>query len=717
MAGRRISRVLRGTHLIRFPLDRPRLGLVGLAARVAVVLACIVLAAFGASCSRERSAPAEAIRLIAPPLGTLAPTYTLGDETRPILASPPELRLQLTVPSGAQDRFTFPVSDATFRGEVVASGVYDRYKRVFALPPQLVPVGTDTAGNGSATLELPALTRGPGPPSQLTLVLTRPPESAAAETESPPLDVPRGARLHFAYGLTEAAALPGTAPVSFEVLAREAPAAAAGGAPRASAGATGGNDASAGTRKPERSLWSSVEHVQLAQLARWHEVTVELDAFAGRRIVLVFRAHAVGEGRPIVVPVWGDPTITAPAPRPEKRRNIVLISIDTLRADRVGVYGAYRPTTPTIDALAAKSVVFEDAWSVWPETSGSHMSLFTSRYPSEHGVTSFISAPAASLELLAERLRRGGYLTRAYTEDGGVWALAGFARGFSAYAERRSPDFVYRGEAAATFADATHWIEANADRTFFLFIHTYQVHAPYNPPKDYRALFADVPGREGGMWLQALAYDQEVRYTDDQVAGFLAALTRLGLAERSIVVLTSDHGEEFGEHGGTGHGRTLHRETLHVPLIVSAPGLLGARRVATPVSLLDVAPTLLDLVGVAGIDGARGTSLAATAAGNGNAGPAADRPLFGEVDRFDRQPIKLVSVRRAGRTAILDLTNGTVRCYEAQDRGETQPAASCPDLESLIAEHRRTATPVGTQAPSTVDPRLVEKMRALGYVQ
>ena len=691
--------------MVRLAVDPTRHRLVAARLLAFALAVAPLLAALGASCGRAPRERAEAIRLIAPAPGTLPSTYTLGDETRPVLASPPELRLQLSVPSGLRDRFSFRVPDQSFRGELVASGVYDRYKHVFALPPQLLPVETDPAGEGNATIDLPALTRGPGPVSQLTLVLTRPPETATAETVSAPLEIPRGARLHFAYALTEAAALPGAAPVGFEVVARAVAADASGTAEQH--GASGA----------EQSVWSAVEHVQLAQLARWHEVTVDLGALADRRVVLVFRARAAGDGRPIVVPVWADPTITVPATRPARHRNVVLISLDTLRADRVGVYGSYRPTTPTIDAWAAKSVVFDETWSVWPETSGSHMSLFTSRYPSEHGVTSFITAPSASIELLAERLRREGYLTRAYTEDGGVWALAGFARGFSAYAERRSPDFVYRGEAAATFADATRWIEANADRTFFLFIHTYQVHAPYNPPKDYRTLFTDVPGREGGMALQALSYDREVRYTDDQVAGFLAAMTRLGLAERSIVAIVSDHGEEFGEHGGTGHGRTLHRETLQVPLIVSAPGLLAARRVATPVSLLDVAPTVLDLLGIGGLDGGHGTSLAATAAGSDGAGPSADRPIFGEVDRFDRHPIKLVSVRRAGRTAILDLTDGAVRCYEPADRGETQPSASCPDLEALIAEHRRTSTPVGTQAPSTVDPRLIEKMRALGYIQ
>jgi arylsulfatase A-like enzyme len=363
-------------------------------------------------------------------------------------------------------------------------------------------------------------------------------------------------------------------------------------------------------------------------------------------------------------------------------------------------------------------VLFTNAWSPWPETSGSHMSLFTSRYPSEHGVTGFVHAPPLGLPVLAERLRRAGYVTRAFTEDGGVWAFAGFARGFSAYTERRSFDFVYRGEAAATFKDATRWLEANAARQFFLFVHTYQVHAPYVPPKEYRDLFVDIPGREApGLVHQALSYDRETRYTDDQVGPFLATIERLGIADRTIVVITSDHGEEFGEHGGSGHGRTVFPEVLRVPLIVAAPGVLAPARSAAPVSILDVAPTLLDLLELEPDTGARGVSLVEAAAG----APLAGRTLVGEVDRMDPRRINQVAARRDGRAAILDVEAGTVRCYGADDPGEQRPTTGCPDLEAAIAEHRRTSVRIdaapSAQPTGAVDPRLIEKMRALGYVE
>jgi arylsulfatase A-like enzyme len=660
-------------------------------------LATTVLVLGLLGCTRGERTAAEAVRLIAPPPGVLASTYTLADETRPVLALPPERRLDLPVPAGSGEAYTFTLP-ADFAGDVIATGSLQRAKHFHPLPPQLLARSRDPDGSPRATLTLPAVALGDGPASTLTLMLTTPPAAPMVETVVDGIAVPDDARLELAYGLSPAAGISGAAPVTLEIAA----------------------DVDGGA---EQTLWSATITGESADGPRWNEVTVPLTAVAGQRVRFRFRARAVGDGRPVVLPLWADPTIVASAVRPQERRNVILISLDTLRADRLAAYGAYRRTTPQIDAFARDAVVFTDAWAVWPETSGSHMSLFSSRFPSEHGVKSFINAPAPSIELLAERLRREGYLTRAYTEDGGVWAHAGFARGFSAYAERRSADFVYRGEVDQVFADGTRWVEAHADRTFFLFLHTYQVHGPYSPPAHYRALFLDVPGREPpGPREAALAYDQEARYTDDHVGPFLAQLKRLGLSDRTIVIILSDHGEEFGEHGGMGHGRTLHQEVLRVPLVIAAPGLLAPTQVITPTSLLDLAPTVLELLGLEAIPGQRGVSLvrpARTAASGGAVNPAdAARPIFGEVDRVDRTHVQQVSVRRHHATAIADLVNGTTRCYTAEDRAESKPSGTCPELSELIELHRQAAVPISATAPQKVaDPELIEKMRALGYIE
>ena len=647
-------------------------------------------------CSRGTPTSIEAVRLIAPAPGALALKYELADETRPVLALPPERRLDLSVPAGSTAAYTFTLPEDV-PGDVIATGTLQRAQHLHPLPPQLLVRSRDPDGSPRATLTLPAVALGDGPASALTLMLTTPPSTTSVETVAAAVDVPDGARLELAFGLSPAAGVAGAAPVTLEVAAE----------PEGGAATT---------------LWSTTLQGERADGPRWEEVAIPLTPVAGKRVRLSFRARTVGDGRPVLLPVWADPTIVAPAPSGPRRRNVILISLDTLRADRLAMNGAYRLPMPQIDAYAREAVGFTDAWSVWPETSGSHMSLFSSRFPSEHGVTNFIAAPAPSLELLAERLRREGYLTRAYTEDGGVWAHAGFARGFSAYAERRSADFVYRGEVDAVFADATRWVDANKDRTFFLFLHTYQVHSPYSPPESHRSLFKDIPPREPqGLQEFALAYDQEARYTDDHVGPFLTHLARIGLSEHSIVVITSDHGEEFGEHGGMGHGRTLYQEVLRVPLVIAAPGILAPAKVASPVSLLDVAPTILDLLGLAPTKGQRGMSLVprahAAAAGDAPDPKELARPIFGEVDRVERRPVRLVSVRRNRATAIIDLTNDTTRCFRPDDRLELKPLGTCPELTELIELHRQAAVPIGRDTPDRLaDPELIEKMRALGYL-
>jgi arylsulfatase A-like enzyme len=667
---------------------------VALRALVALAFATAALAGTAHAADAPRaveSSLVEVAHLIAPHPGTPLPTYTLGDETRPLLAGPTEATVQLVVPPNAGDQFAFDVPASVAPGAVIATGIYANAKRSFPFAPTRLTV-EDAGGAHRATLVVPGLARASGAATRMALTLTTPPAADVVETEAAIGPSQRGAALRFAYALSEAAGMPGGGAITLEVATRE-PAA----------------------RAP---LWSAVVDASKPETHRWREASVPLDALGGRPARLVFRARAGEGGRAALLPLWADPTVAAPMPRAPKHRNVVLISIDTLRADRLGVYGSYRPTTPAIDAFAREAVVFDEAWSVWPETSGSHMSLFTSRFPSEHGVTSFVTVPPTSIRLLAEHLRAAGYLTRAFTEDGGVWANAGFARGFSAYGERRSPTFVYPGEAAATFADATHWIESNRDRTFFLFVHTYQVHAPYVPPRAYRTLFADIPGREPfGHDRHALAYDRETRFTDDQVGPFLAAVRRLGLADQTLVVLLSDHGEEFGEHGGMGHGRTLYRELLHVPLIMWAPGLLAPKRITTPVSLLDVAPTLLDLLGLTPDPGYRGISLAAAA--RGRAAPPS-RPLFGEVDRDDliaHDHVRAVCIRRAGRTAITNLMDGTTRCYAADDPAEQHPLADCTDLREVLAARAADRSRPGAATPVPPDPRTIEKMRALGYVE
>jgi arylsulfatase A-like enzyme len=339
----------------------------------------------------------------------------------------------------------------------------------------------------------------------------------------------------------------------------------------------------------------------------WVEERILLDdarARLGPKLRLEFKARA----RRRLVPLWGDPIILGPAPpkQTNARRNVVLVSIDTLRADRVGAYGG--PPTPTLDRLAREGTLFEIALAGAPWTRPSHATMLTGVFACAHGLGSDLDARLpAGLSPLAEILRRQGYVTGAITE-GGYLDEQAFGRGFGSFrvnaaGTRDAP----AGRVEAGVADARAWLTRHADEPFFLFLHTYQPHAPYTPPGAGRD--AALPGRN--VQASRELYDREVRQTDQALAPLFATLDTLGLRKRTLVIVTSDHGEGFGEHGHVLHGRQLHEEDLRVPLIWWAPGLIPAgRRISAVAGLADLVTTVCDLLGIAPPPWSNGRSLA-----------------------------------------------------------------------------------------------------------
>jgi len=314
----------------------------------------------------------------------------------------------------------------------------------------------------------------------------------------------------------------------------------------------------------------------------------------------------------------------SPQPQPP---NLLVVSVDTLRADHLGAYGYSRPTSPFFDELARSGTLFERAFVQVPGTLPSHMSMFTGLYPAQHGVYPPDSVLSAEIATLPEILRRHGYRTGGFTEGGYIAGSFGFSRGFDAF-----DDEVVRTERAfeATLAKGFAFLdEVGEDEPFFLFLHTYAVHDPYEPPAEYRGLFWDDPipdtfppsganlvavnrGRlavtpEAVRYYEAL-YDAGIRYVDDQLRRLWKRLQATGLDRRTVVVITSDHGEEFLEHGHLVHEQN-YAETTHVPLLVLAPGRPGGGRVGALVESVDLAPSLLDLAGIeAGAEGMAGRS-------------------------------------------------------------------------------------------------------------
>jgi arylsulfatase A-like enzyme/Tfp pilus assembly protein PilF len=395
------------------------------------------------------------------------------------------------------------------------------------------------------------------------------------------------------------------------------------------------------------------------------------------------------------------------------RPNVLLVTIDTLRADHLGCYGHAGAATPTLDALAARGVRFATAIAHVPLTGPSHASILTGRTPLGHGFRDnggyVIPAEAKTA---AEDFRQAGYRTAAFISGFPLDRRFGFDRGFDAYDDhlpkgndpRRTP-YVERLADATTDA-ALRWLgsplSAGAPAPFFLWVHYYDPHAPYEPPAALAGRFAGAP------------YDGEIAFVDSQLARLLRGLEEKGALAHTVVLATADHGEALGEHGEDTHGLFVYDATLKVPWIMAGPGL-PAGRVASPVARgIDVLPTLLDYAGLAPAAGVEGCSLRPAAEGHEmNDAPAYAETLYPERE-FGWAPLhawrtskfKLIE---APRPELYDLEADAA---ETANRAAAQPARAEELRQKLQAVLSRPAPP----AAASVDPETAAKLGALGYV-
>lgn len=467
--------------------------------------------------------------------------------------------------------------------------------------------------------------------------------------------------------------------------------------------------------------------------------------------------------------------------------NVVFISLDTLRRDRLNCYGYQaRRVSPAIDALAADSVVFENAVAAAPWTTPSHMSLLTSLAPSSHGLMTPFGQLLKDLRqgtverlpdarvTLAEVLARRGFVTAAFTGGLTLDPAIGFAQGFSRY------DVSMFKVSDAGMAAMKGWVAAQEDRRFFLFWHTFETHAPYldtafvgdvltgEPLRQAEAALQQVGRRfsRGAIPPEALAqlqrlqehhgelssalYDGGVRSADRRVGELLAFLREAGLYDRTLIVLTSDHGEELGDRGGSGifgvHGHSLYEEMVGVPLIVKLPEQAGrGLRVAPPAPAVDVMPTILDALGVprAAAPEMEGRSLRPLWEGRETAG----RLAFTEALAFESEEksvrsdrykyvveVPAAEVERNGRRFLPE--KPAARLYDLQgDPGEktnllsasARPVATAPPtrdrppralVEALDLRLRQyVARNFGRTETARLPAETVEKLKALGYVR
>lgn len=310
-------------------------------------------------------------------------------------------------------------------------------------------------------------------------------------------------------------------------------------------------------------------------------------------------------------------------------RPVILVSLDTLRADRVGFLGGSRLLTPRLDELALEGAVFEQAQSAAPWTLPSHASVFTSLLPYDHGCRWDHDAMRPRHVTLAERFRNAGYSTAAFTGGGFVSTRFGFDHGFDVYEDH---DEIREGGPDFIVAAALRWAREHRNEPFFLFVHSYEIHSPlrrgdFADPREGGRLSGIIDNRlydamhagqlvltPGERRYVADYYDGGVAHADEMIGGFLEALRREGVLDRAILMVISDHGEELWERyptRGPGHGHSLYQELQHVPWLVRAPGLVPAgRRVREPVTLLDLSPTLQELTGLPADPTQAGASLA-----------------------------------------------------------------------------------------------------------
>jgi arylsulfatase A-like enzyme len=436
----------------------------------------------------------------------------------------------------------------------------------------------------------------------------------------------------------------------------------------------------------------------------------------------------------------------AAAPEPARRPHVILISIDTLRADHLPTYGYARETAPRIAAFARDAIVFEEAFSQSQKTAESHMSLMTGLYPEVHGVHSAprrrVTRLSDEIPTLAEALRGAGYRTRALHGGGNVRPALGFDRGFERYDEER--------DLPASLARARQAIlelEATPGAPFFLFLHTYEVHAPYDPPVAHARRFVDpvyagdivapsaqpAPARRAersrAFWqgvdpsspedrrhLSDL-YDAGIHQADAQLGAFLDWLEARPVWRDTLIVLLSDHGEEFGEHGKFQHS-TLHREALHVPLVIRFPGddpVTRPRRIPAVVRLIDVKPTLLEFLDVPAPPHLQGRSLLPLLRGE----PAPPRPVLSQTLKASRAALrdgdwKLIRDERGEQLYRVSSDRGERRDLRADEPERAAELAA--RLDALLAESAALRDSFAAPGTQPIDPQALEQLRALGYL-
>jgi arylsulfatase A-like enzyme len=432
-----------------------------------------------------------------------------------------------------------------------------------------------------------------------------------------------------------------------------------------------------------------------------------------------------------------------------ERPNLVLICVDTLRADRTSAYGYLDETTPSLAAFAAQGALFEFAYAPMAQTAPSTASLFTGQYPARHGLLRNGLRLSEEARTLAEVLSDQGWQAAAIVSSFVLSERFGFAQGFERFDDEFDPAQAsmtlkeWEGHRITTGFDrragdatrrAQQWIWArDRKRPFFLFVHYFDPHSPYAAPKGFDPKLPLPPKRDNPISslleyrVEVKGYHEEIAYVDQQIGNLLDVIDREGLADDTLVVVTADHGEGLWDHGYWLHGLDVYEEAVRVPLLARWPGKIEAGlRVAGPVALVDVAPTLFELLGAEDGSAFDGRSLAPKLLGKPGAAPAA--PIYLYRRKYDKGVIEGIRVHgeffgvRRGRFKLIEHTEGgRHELYDLeQDPGErhnlidTAPEEAAK-LHDLLTAWRSTHAETPSMVPLSDDEQ--RALEALGYVE
>ena len=546
--------------------------------------------------------------------------------------------------------------------------------------------------------------------------------------------VPKNARLHFGMGITAK-----QSPITFHI-------------------AIEGTDAFSET---------------VADADAWEDGDVDLSRYAGRNIIIVFRADTAQSG---AVGLWANPAVTTENSKP--RPNVLVYLIDTLRADHASLYGYRRDTTPFLRKLGASGVVFDDCQAQATWTKASVASLMTSLYSFTHGIINDADTIPPSANTLAAQLRAAGYITASIVANPFAGRATGLQRGFDYMVEypvilrHRNEQTDRATDSAALNKVIFPWLEHHHDEPFFLYAHATDPHAPYRPPPEFEEKFAN-PGetpefnrvyarlitkREygGGAVFNREAcvragvdpdrfiheamdrYDGEILHNDHSFELLVDKLKQEGVLNNTLIIVVSDHGEEFWDHGWTAHGHSLYQELTHTLFLMWNPKLFPtARRIADPVQLIDVMPTILDALGLPAPRFAEGQSVLPLARGR----PFKRRtPVM--TSRFAHpgaQPDGAVRENRTDTFALVDskwkliyrdkarqVGMNRVELYDRlADRAEAKNVAGQypKEVERLMTQigqwinaQNRLRVVLGHGGTTMLDQQTIQQLRSLGYL-